>query len=133
MSLPVTSLYAALLTLLLLVLSIRIIRIRWQERVGLGIGESKALEVAVRVHGNFVEYVPLALLLLALMELAGAGAELLYGLGELLFVARVCHAIGLTRSIGTSLYRTIGVLGTFAVLIVQAAYLLGFVLGLTMA
>lgn len=133
MFLPVTSLYAALLTLLLLVLSIRIIRIRWQERVGLGIGESKALEVAVRVHGNFVEYVPLALLLLALMELAGAGAELLYGLGGLLFVARVCHAIGLTRSIGTSLYRTIGVLGTFAVLIVQAAYLLGFVLGLTMA
>ncbi|WP_113906486.1 MAPEG family protein [Aliidiomarina celeris] len=133
MFLPVTSLYAALLTLLLLVLSIRIIRIRWQERVGLGIGESKALEVAVRVHGNFVEYVPLALILLALMELANAGAGLLYGLGGLLFVARVCHAIGLTRSIGTSLYRTIGVLGTFAVLIVQAAYLLGFVLGLTMA
>lgn len=129
MFLPITSMFAALLTLLLLVLSIRIIRIRWQERVGLGIGESKALEVAVRVHGNFVEYVPLALILLALVEFSAASPVLLYGLGGLLFVARVCHAIGLTRSIGTSIYRTIGVLGTFIVLLVQALYLLGLVVG----
>ncbi|TRW50113.1 glutathione S-transferase [Aliidiomarina halalkaliphila] len=129
MLLPITSLFAALLTLLFIVLSIRIIRLRWSNRVGIGWGESKDLEVAVRIHGNFVEYVPLALILLALIEFTGANAMLLYGLGGLLFVARINHAIGLTRSVGPTIYRTIGVLGTFAMLLVSAAYLIGYVLG----
>lgn len=129
MLLPVTSLFTALLTLLFLVLSIRIIRLRWRDKVGIGNGTSKDLEVAIRIHGNFIEYVPLALILLALVELTGAHAMYLYGLGGLLFVARINHAIGLTRSIGTSMYRTIGVLGTFVVLLLSATYLLGFLLG----
>lgn len=67
---PVISLlYIALLTLLLLVLSGRIIRLRWRDRIGMGIGDSKDLEVAVRIHGNFIEYVPLALLILVIMEM----------------------------------------------------------------
>ncbi|MCC5855456.1 MAG: MAPEG family protein [Idiomarina sp.] len=131
MFLPITSLFAGLLTLLLIVLSIRIIRIRWQERVGLGVGESKALEAAVRIHGNFTEYVPLALVLMALMELGGASAAILYALGGLLFIARIMHATGLTKSAGVSIYRTIGVLGTFFVLFFQAAYLLGYVVGIS--
>ncbi|WP_194755299.1 MAPEG family protein [Aliidiomarina indica] len=129
MLLPITSLFAGLLTLLLIVLSVRIIQLRWRHRVGIGLGESKDLEVAVRIHGNFVEYVPLALILLALIEFTGANAMLLYGLGGLLFVARINHAIGLTRSIGPTIYRTIGVLGTFVMLLVSAAYLIGYVLG----
>ncbi|CUS48571.1 MAG: putative relative of glutathione S-transferase, MAPEG superfamily [Idiomarinaceae bacterium HL-53] len=129
MFLPITSLFAALLTLLLIVLSVRIIRQRWINRVGIGTGESKALEIAVRIHGNFVEYVPMSLILLALMELGGASPQLLYALGGLLFVARVCHAIGLTKSVGTSVYRTIGVMGTFAVLLLQSGYLIGYILG----
>ncbi len=127
--LPITSLFAALLTLLLLVLSIRIIIIRGRERIGLGVGESKPLEVAVRIHGNFIEFVPMAVLLLALMELAGAGAMMLYVCGGVLFLARISHAIGLTKTIGTSLYRAFGVLGTFAVLLFEAAYLLGHFYG----
>ncbi|RUO35350.1 MAPEG family protein [Aliidiomarina sanyensis] len=129
MLLPVTSLFAALLTLLLLVLSVRIIRLRWRHRVGIGTGKSEELEVAVRIHGNFIEYVPLALVLLALIEFTGAHPMLMYGLGGLLFVARINHAIGLTRSVGPTIYRTIGVLGTFTMLLISAAYLLGYVLG----
>lgn len=127
--LPITSLFAALLTLLLLALSIRIIIIRNRERIGLGVGESKPLEVAVRIHGNFIEFVPMAVLLLALMELAGAGAMMLYVCGGVLFTARISHAVGLTKSIGTSVYRAYGVLGTFGVLLFQAAYLLGYFYG----
>lgn len=129
MFLPITSLFAALLTLLLLALSFRIIAIRRNERIGLGVGESKSLEVAVRIHGNFTEFVPMALILLALMELAGAGATMLYVCGAVLFLARISHAVGLTKSIGTSAYRAFGVLGTFGVLLFQAAYLLGFFYG----
>ncbi|RTE87626.1 MULTISPECIES: MAPEG family protein [Gammaproteobacteria] len=129
MFLPVTSLYAGLLALLLIVLSVRIIRERWIHRVGIGTGEAKSLEIAVRVHGNFVEFVPFCLILLALMELAGASPQLLHGLGGLLFVARISHAIGLTKSAGTSIYRTIGVAGTFAVLLLQSGFLIGAVIG----
>lgn len=126
--LPITSLFAAILTLLYIVLAFRIIRLRWTARVGIGTGESMSLKAAVRVHGNFSEYVPLALILLGLIELQGGSPGLLYGLGGLLFVARVFHAIGLTMSIGVSIYRTIGVLGTFAMLIVSAGYLIGALL-----
>jgi len=127
--LPITSLFAALLTLLLLVLSIRIIMIRGRERIGLGVGESKPLETAVRIQANFIEYVPMALLLLALVELAGASPTLLYACGGVLFLARISHATGLTKTIGTSVYRAFGVVGTFAVLLFQAAYLLGYFYG----
>ncbi|RUO19335.1 glutathione S-transferase [Aliidiomarina iranensis] len=131
MVLPVTSLFAALLTLLYLVLAIRIIRLRWRDRVGIGNGEAMDLQASIRIHGNFNEYVPLALILLALMEFNGASAMWLYGLGGLLFFARVNHAIGLTKSIGTSVYRSIGVLGTFVMLLLSAAYLIGFAIGYT--
>lgn len=122
-------LYAGLLTLLYIGLSGVIIRLRWRDRVGLGTGESQDLKVAVRAHGNFSEYVPLALLLLVLMELTGAYMWLLHALGGLLFVARICHVIGLRMSIGPSWGRTVGVLGTFIVLLVQAGYMLGYAIG----
>jgi uncharacterized membrane protein YecN with MAPEG domain len=129
MLLPITSLFAAILTLLYIVLACLVIRLRWRNKVGIGTGENLALKAAVRVHGNFAEHVPLALILLGLMELNGASPLWLYGLGGLLFVARINHAIGLTKSIGTSSYRSIGVLGTFAMLLLAAGYLIGFVLG----
>ncbi|CAB0149680.1 Inner membrane protein YecN [Pseudidiomarina piscicola] len=127
--LSISMLYAGLLALLYFALAVMIIRLRWRDRVGIGTGESKDLEVAVRIHGNFAEYVPFTLLMLVLMELSGASPMLLHSLGGLLFVARICHAIGLRMTIGPSWARTIGVLGTFTVLLVQAGYMIGYVVG----
>lgn len=129
MNLSVSLLYAGLLTLLYIVLAIDIIRLRWRHRVGIGTGNAQDLEVAVRIHGNFSEYVPLSLLLLVLMDLTGASASLLHGLGALLFVARISHALGLKLSIGTSWARTVGVLGTFTTLMLQAGYMIGYFVG----
>ncbi len=122
-------LYAGLLTLLYFALSVNIIRLRWRDRVGLGTGDSQDLKVAVRIHGNFAEYVPLSLLLLVVMELQGAAVDLLYGLGAALFVARICHALGLTMSVGPSWARTVGVLCLHSVLLLQAGYLIGAFIG----
>ncbi|MGZ9080482.1 MAG: MAPEG family protein, partial [Burkholderiales bacterium] len=58
----VTPLYAALLGLWLLVLSLRVVQQRRAARVSLGDGGNTALQRAIRAQGNFVEYVPLALL-----------------------------------------------------------------------
>src|SRR5262249_13625363 len=63
--------------------------------VSLGDGGSPDLTVAIRRHANFVEHVPLALLLMALLELNGAGHGLLYVLGTLLVLARLIHPFGL--------------------------------------
>lgn len=129
LNLPITMLFAGLLTLLYFALSVNIIRLRWRDRVGIGTGDSQDLKVAVRIHGNFAEYVPLALILLTLMEIHGASSALLYGLGGVFFVARICHALGLTLSVGPTWARTVGVLGTFSVLLIQAGYVIGVFIG----
>lgn len=118
LSLKITAFYAALLTLLLLGLSFNVIRLRLKLKVGIGDGKEKALAAAIRIHGNFIEYVPLALILLACYELNGADRLCLHALGSMLFVGRILHAVGLSKSIGTSVQRQLGMILTFLVLLV---------------
>lgn len=116
----ITAFYAGLLALLLLVLAIRIIRLRWKLRVGIGDGGDRMMLRAVRAHGNAAEYVPIALLLLLAAELNRAQPMLLHACGVVIVGSRVLHAIGLTRSGGPSWPRTVGTVGTMAVVIVLA-------------
>ncbi|MCK7460454.1 MAPEG family protein [Idiomarina aminovorans] len=131
--LTITGLYAGVLTLIYLVLAVQIIRLRWKHRVGIGTGEAEELNIAVRIHGNFIEYVPLALILFATMEVQNASVGLLHGVGIALIIARLCHAVGLTRSAGVSLPRTIGVLTTFAVLLLSAGFGIGQFIGVSLS
>jgi len=117
-TLSLTGFYASLLGLLYLGLSINIIRIRLSAKIGIGSNGNDVLAKRVRVHGNFSEYVPLALILLGCYEINGASALMLHILGGVLLLARVSHAIGLSKTIGSSLPRLMGVLSTFAVLLV---------------
>tara|TARA_B110000091_G_scaffold152405_1_gene162244 strand:- start:135 stop:530 length:396 start_codon:yes stop_codon:yes gene_type:complete len=117
-SLSITALYASLLAILLLGLSFNIIRLRFKLKVAIGDGEQKPLTAAIRIHGNFIEYIPLALILLGCYELNGADSLWLHILGGLLFVGRILHAIGLSKSIGISIQRQVGMLLTFLVLLI---------------
>jgi len=90
----------------------------------LGIGTEPAMERAVRVHANFVEYVPLTLLLLLLAELAAAPAGLLHACGATLVVCRVLHAYGLSQTSGRSFGRFWGTAGTWAVILALSVTLL---------
>ncbi len=117
---PVTAFYVALLALLLLALAMRVIRLRWKLRVGIGDGGDRIMIRAVRAHGNAAEHVPIALLLLFAAELNHAGPLFLHACGAVLVGSRVLHAIGLTRSGGPSWPRTVGTVGTMAVVIVLA-------------
>lgn len=110
---PITSIYAALCGLLLLWLSWRVVEVRRREKIGLGHGDNRLLERRVRVHGNFVEHVPFALLLLALAEAGGAAPSALHVAGATLVLARVLHAWGLSTSAGLSTGRFWGVLLTW--------------------
>jgi len=114
MTLIIVPIYAAVLALGYVVLGWRITQTRRQARVSLGTGGNTDLERRIRVHGNFGEYVPFALLLLAFIEMQGHSPMLLQGLCLLLVVARAAHAYGL--STGTLRFRVVGVVGTFVVL-----------------
>jgi len=92
---PVTALYAALLGLLLVYLSARVSQHRRRARVSLGLGEDASLERAARAQGNFVEYVPLALILMLLLEQELATPWLIHSLGVMLLAGRLLHAVGM--------------------------------------
>lgn len=113
----VTPLYAGLLGLLYIALSTLVIRGRWKFKTGIGTGGNKEMARLVRVHGNFSEYVPLALLLMCLVEIGGASNMTLHIIGGMLFIGRLAHAYGLYSHAGTSPGRFIGVGCTFTVII----------------
>lgn len=100
MSLPVTTVYAALLSLLLILLSDLVSRRRRKSRVSLGHGGDPTLERTMRAQGNFAEYVPLGLILLLLMEVQGPPPWVLHVFGLMLLVGRLLHAYGMIRPDG---------------------------------
>lgn len=117
MSVQITAIYASLLAILYVVLSYRVAQRRMRFQVGLGTGQNPELERAVRIHGNFAEYVPFALLLLAFFESGGGPAWVVHGAGAGLVIARVLHALGLTQSSGRSPGRFSGVIATWLIML----------------
>jgi len=116
----VTPLYAGLLVLLFLVLSIRVIRRRGSEKVALGDGANPGMLRVIRGHANFAEYVPLALLLMLILELSHFSVYLLHALGIALVVARLLHACALSFTEKFFFGRVAGAGLTFLVLLVEA-------------
>lgn len=121
---PITSIYAALCGLLLLWLSWRVVEVRRSERIGLGHADNRLLERRVRIHGNFVEHVPMVLLLMALAEGSGIAAWALHLAGATLVLARLLHAWGLSMSAGLSTGRFWGVLLTWLTIFGLSLHLL---------
>ncbi|MDH3335114.1 MAG: MAPEG family protein [Rhodospirillaceae bacterium] len=115
-SLSITPIYAAIFALILVGLSSYVIKMRYKHRVSLGDGGNKEMLKAIRAHGNFIEYVPMSLILLAMLELGGENPAVLHTFGVALLVGRALHAPGLNFK-GTTKLRQIGMVLTFGVLI----------------
>ena len=122
----ITSIYASLLTLFIVWLSLNVIRLRRSNKVRLGDGGHSNLQVAIRAHGNAVEYIPLSLVLLALLEFAHARAALIHAGGIAMLVGRVLHARGLLTE--TLRLRVLGMQLTLLTLIALALANLGYAL-----
>ena len=116
----ITLLFASLHALLLLALIAPISRHRHRHKIGLGSGGDPVLERKIRAHANFIEFVPIALVLLALLELAGLQPGWLWMFGGTLLLARVMHALGLSRHAGYSFGRFWGTVLTMLVLLGMA-------------
>ena len=118
---PITAFYASLLALLFILLSARVIAQRREAKVEIGHGESAQLLRRMRVHANFAEYVPMALILLALAESLRAPSLILHVLGLTLVGARVIHAYGLSQTPHILRLRALGMMLTFTMIGVAAA------------
>ena len=118
------ALWAGLHIVLLLVLSVLVTRQRRKHRVETGDGGVPALQQAIRAFGNASEYVPAAMVGLGVLALAGALPLLIHPIGVTLFVGRVLHAVGLSRSTAATSLRAGGVLATWISYVAIAAALL---------
>ncbi|MDX1500507.1 MAG: MAPEG family protein [Woeseiaceae bacterium] len=131
MQVPVTALYAGLLAIFALALSFRAGTFRGKAGVSILYGEPPNMELAerVRVHQNFLEYVPLAVILMGVIELNGGAAIFLHLIGIGLLVARVAHAAGLKHDRMDHPGRAIGAGGTALLTVVAALYAIWMGLG----
>jgi uncharacterized protein len=120
----VTSLYAGILALVCLVLAGAVGQARSKSGISLGDGGDKVLLTAMRRHMNFVEFVPLILVLMALIELNGAPKGWLHGLGGVLVAARLIHPFSLDPDHMMKWSRFAGAMGTMLVLLASGLILL---------
>jgi len=86
---------AAAAAIINLWLTIRIGRLRAKTQILHGDGGNEALIRRMRAQSNFVENVPLVLILIGAIEVTGKGGQWLAIVGAVFMLARVLHPIGM--------------------------------------
>ncbi len=124
MKLTIVPIYAALLALLFIALSVRTLRLRRRLQIAVGDAGNATMLRAMRVHSNFAEYVPLTLLLIAFVELGGAAAWRVHLFCMCLLVGRCVHAYGVSQLKENYRFRVAGMVFTLYCLAAAAVYLL---------
>lgn len=122
----VTSIIAAVLTIIFVRLSFAVIGLRRKNKIGLGSGGHEELERAIRAQGNFAEYVPFGLILIACLELNGVPWWLVVIPGIALIIGRLIHAVGINEPPPDFSKRVLGMKLTFWTLIGLAVLNLGW-------
>ena len=124
MNIPITLMYASVMAVFALVLSFRAGSARGKAGVSILFGDPVNMELAekVRGHQNFLEYVPMLLILFGAIEASGGSSMFLYVVGDLLIVARIAHAIGLKHDNMAHPGRLVGAGGTALLTLVTAGY-----------
>jgi uncharacterized membrane protein YecN with MAPEG domain len=124
----VTVLYAGLNGLIVVALTFYVIAYRFANKVSIGHDGHPNLERRVRVHGNAVETIPLALILIGFLEFYQTSSYVLHGLGAALTIGRVLHAVGLSRTLEVNVGRSLGIVLTMTV--ISTASILAILIGL---
>jgi uncharacterized membrane protein YecN with MAPEG domain len=114
----ITGFYAGLLGLIMFILAIHVGRTRTRTGVSLLDGGKPELAVAMRQHGNFTEFVPFCLILLAIMEMAATSIYAIHILGIVLVISRLIHPFGISYERMGTWQRRAGTTGTMFVLVV---------------
>lgn len=124
MQLQTTALYTALLAIMMIVLR-TVVTIR-RAKTGISIEHNGDMALAERIrwHGNFIENVPMALILLAVAEVGGAPAMLLNASGAILVVSRLLHPLGLRHDNAKAPLRIVSGIGTTAAMVLTIGFIL---------
>ena len=125
MSLSVVPFYAALLAGFYIFLSVRVVRIRRQEKVGIGDANNLRLRRAIRAHGNFAEYVPLTVILTAFVEIQQFAVIIIHALCWILIIGRLIHAYGVSQEKEDYRFRVAGMVLTLTSIALSALLLAG--------
>ena len=118
----ITALYAGQLGLIAIAIAFLAGSTRGRLNVSLGDGGHTELLLAMRRHANFVEWVPLALILIAVLEMNGVSSRAIHSLGGVLVVSRILHAIGIKADSMKSIARLLGASGTALVTLVASVW-----------
>lgn len=121
---PVTPIFAAIFSLMFAFLSANVIRHRLKSKTALGEGTDRDLLKAIRVHANFAEYVPLAIIMMWFLETITYDSRIPYALGVVLLLGRIGHVIGISYPRRFLILRQLGVLATLAVLLTCSVLLI---------
>jgi len=119
--LPITTMLASVAAVALVALSLSVSFARMKAGVDIGTSDDKRLLRSIRAQGNFIEYVPLAVILCGLAEYRGAGSAWVWTIAGLLILGRAAHAAGMLS--GVLPLRALGMLGTYGSLLIGAAAL----------
>ncbi|TDO99409.1 MAPEG family protein [Marinomonas balearica] len=126
----VTPIYASLIALLFVYLSVRVIKLRRLQKIGIGDGDNLLLKRAMRVHSNCAEYAPIGVILLACLEFQGFSVIFVHALGLMLLLGRLIHAYGVSQSKENLIFRVSGMMLTFSSITLSSICLLGYTIKL---
>jgi uncharacterized protein len=129
MTMPaITATYLGVLGLVYAFLGLRVARIRRANKIGFGDGDNLYLRSAIRAHAHFAEYVPIIVIMNALLEIGGTPSAQMHVLLGTLTVSRLLHPLGMHAKPMTPQFivgRVVGMILTVFVLVVSALLLLG--------
>jgi uncharacterized membrane protein YecN with MAPEG domain len=125
--LPMVAFYAAINALIMLVLGMLVVRARVRTRTEIGDGGNPAMVGPLRAHANNAEYVPMGIILLLVMYALAANVVVIHIVGGTLTLGRLLHGFALTRNVGTSTARLLGMLLTWISFIIAIAVTLWLV------
>jgi len=113
--------YAAVNALIMLVLGMLVVRARVKTRTEIGDGADPALLGPLRAHANNTEYVPMGIILLLMLLGLQANIWIIHAVGGTLTLGRLLHGIGLSRNVGASMPRLLGMVLTWLSFIIAIA------------
>lgn len=116
-------LWIGLHALLLLYISYRVGQARHKYNINLGDGGNPDMLKAIRTHGNYTEYAPVALVGLFAIASIGGSIAVVHGLGATFFFARIAHLLGLGMDVWKQ-GRFVGTLLTMLTLLVTSLFLI---------
>ena len=115
---------AAVFGLLHVIFTLRVGNYRLKSGISLGDGGDPEMRNRVRAHGNFIENVPIAVLLILLNDLDGAQDTTLILMGSILLISRLTHYLTIATRRLPVILRPLSMIGTLGTILAASVMLL---------